>query len=356
VLLGANPYAYRRRPCLWLCVALSLAGGCRGGHPDRPAPSPAPSTASTPDASSPTDVIRAALDRVPLVALGETHGIKEYGAFLESLIGSEEIANRLDDIVVEFGSADHQSTMDRYVAGEAVSTAEMDQVLRDTTQVLVWDSPIYASIFSAVRRANQRRPASKPIRVVLGDPPIDWDRTQTAEDHLKISNERDRHFAAVVDREVLAKGRKALLLFGRFHALKQGSSRETVGSLLEQRHPGMQFVVILYAGMGPHSAQVEAALSRSRPPAIILLSTSWIGSLPARSAFVLPPVLQVAEGLKLRDIADAYLYLGPQASLTEAFPPRATYQDPAYLRELERRYPIVAGMPLDTKQLLDQRP
>ena len=191
---------------------LSLASGCRGGHPDSPAPGP--------EASSPTEVIRAALARVPLVALGETHGIKEYGAFLELVIGSDEITNQLDDIVVEFGSADHQRTIDRYVAGEPVPTAEMDQVLRDTTQLLVWDSPIYANIFSAVRQANRRRPASKPIRVLLGDPPIDWDRTQTAEDHLKISNERDRHFAAVVDREVLAKRRKALLLFGRFHALK----------------------------------------------------------------------------------------------------------------------------------------
>lgn len=304
LLLAADQRARRRRPRLWLCVALSLASACRGGHPDSPAPDP--------EASSPADVIRSALSRVPLVALGETHGIKEYGAFLESVIGSEEITNQLDDIVVEFGSADHQTTIDRYVAGEPVSPAEMDQVLRDTTQLLVWDSPIYANIFSAVRRANQRRPASRPIRALLGDPPIDWDRTQTAEDHLKISNERDRHFAAVVDREVLAKGRKALLLFGRFHALKQGSSRETVGSLLEQRHPGALFVVILYAGMGSHTAQVEAALSHSRRPGIILLSTSWIGSLPARSAFVLPPVLHVAEGLKLKDIADAYLYLGPR--------------------------------------------
>jgi hypothetical protein len=302
------------------------------------------------------DVLRAALDRVPLVALGERHGISEYGAFLELVIGSEEITNRIDDIVVEFGSADHQSTMDRYVAGERVSPNELEQVLRDTTQLLVWDSPIYANVFRAVRRANQRRPASRPLRVVLGDPPIDWAATQTHEDHLKISGERDRHFAAVVEREVLARGRKALLLAGMFHALKQGSSRETVGSLLEQRHPGSLFVVMLYAGMGPYTAQVEAALSRSPRPAIVLLSTGSIGTLPARSAFVLPPVLQVAEGLTLREVADAYLYLGPASALTEARPPLAIYQDPAYLRELERRYAIVSGSPQKIRQILGREP
>jgi hypothetical protein len=297
-------------------------------------------------------VLRAALDRVPLVALGEMHGLQEHGAFLELVIGNDEITGQLDDIVVEFGSADHQATMDRYIAGEPVSTEDIEQVLRDTTQLLVWDSPIYAKVFSAVRRANQRRPASRPIRVLLGDPPIDWASTHTREDHLKISNERDRHFAAVVEREVLAKGRKALLLVGKFHALKQGPSRETVGSLLEQRHPGVLFVVMLYSGMGTHTERVEAALSGSPRPGIILLSKSWIGDLPARSAFVLPPVLQIAERLKLRDVADAYLYLGPTSSLNEAWPPSAMYQDPAYLRELQRRSPIVFGVPLDTRHLL----
>ena len=168
----ANQCPRRRQRCLCLCFALLLASGCRRQDPETPAPGA--------EASSPTDVLRVALDRVPLVALGETHGIKEYGAFLESVIGNEEITSRLDDIVVEFGSADHQSTVDRYVSGEPVSAGEMDQVLRDTTQLLVWDSPIYANVLSAVRRANQQRPASRPIRVLLGDPPIDWASTQVA--------------------------------------------------------------------------------------------------------------------------------------------------------------------------------
>jgi hypothetical protein len=338
-----------RRRCLWLCLALSLAGGCRHEPRDPPAPRR--------EDSEPAAILRAAWDRVPLVALGEAHAIKEHGAFLVSLIDGGAIANQLDDIVVEFGSADHQGIVDRYVAGEPVSASDMDRVLRDTTQLVVWDSPIYANIFSAVRRANQRRPASRPVRVVLGDPPIDWAGTQTAEDYRKIADERDRHFAAVVEREVLAKGRKALLLFGAFHALKRGPSLDTVGALLEQRRAGSVFVVMLYHGMGPHSARVEAALSRGPRPGIILLSRSWIGSLPARSAFVLPPALQLPAELKLRDIADAYLYLGPADSLTRAWPPSTVYEaEPEYLRELERRYPIVFGVPLDKQQLLDREP
>ena len=334
-------------PTVSVCIGLGLPSGC--GHARREAP-------PHPEASDPQEILRAAWDRVPLVAIGETHAIKEHGAFLESVIASEEITYQLDDIVVEFGSTDHQPVLDRYVAGEAVSAAEIDRVLRDTTQVLVWDSPIYRNIFSAVRRANQRRPAARRLRVLLGDPPIDWAATKTAEDYRRIADERDRHFAALVEREVLAKGRRALLLMGSFHALKQGSSHETVGSLLEQRRPGTVFAVMLYAGMGPHTARVEAALSRGPRPGIVPLSRSWIGSLPARSAFVLPPVLQVRAGLKLRDIADAYLYLGPLASLTRAWPPTTISQESAYVRELERRYPIVFGVPLDTRQALDQGP
>lgn len=328
-----------------LCVALCSAGGC--GHARQQG------QPGEPETSDPHEMLRAAWDRVPLVAIGEKHAIREHGAFLESVIARQELADQLDDIVVEFGSSDSQAVMDRYVAGEAVSATEIDRVLRDTTQLIVWDSPIYTKVFAAVRRANQRRPASRRLRVLLGDPPIDWAATNTAEDYRRVADERDRHFAALVEREVLARGRKALLLMGSFHALKQGSPRETVGSLIEQRRPGSLFVVMLHSGMGPHTARVEEALSRGPLPGAIRLSTGWIGELPARSAFVLPPVLQVRAGLKLRDIADAYLYLGPAASLTQALPARANYQDPAYVRELERRYPIVVGAPLDIHQLLD---
>jgi len=66
------------------------------------------------------------------------------------------------------------------------------------------------------------------------------------------------------------------------------------------------------------------------------------------------PALQVAAGLKLRDIADAYLYLGPESSLTEVRPSSTVYREPEYLQELERRYPIVFGVPLDIRQLLDR--
>jgi len=328
-----------------LCVALCAPSGC--GHARQEGQ---PREAET---SDPHEILHAAWDRVPLIAIGEKHAIREHGAFLESVIAREEIADQLDDVVVEFGSADHQGVLDRYVAGESVSATEIDRVLRDTTQLLVWDSPIYTKIFAAVRRANQRRPASRRLRVLLGDPPIDWAATRTAADYRRVADERDRHFAALVEREVLARGRKALLLMGAFHALKQGSPLETVGSLLEQRRPGSLFVVMLHSGMGPHTARVEDALSRGPLPGAVLLSKGWIGALPARSAFVLPPVLEIRAGLKLRDIADAYLYLGPAASLTQALPARTNYQDPAYVRELERRYPIVTGAPLDTRQLLD---
>ena len=335
------------RESLWLCVAITVASGCRHEASDTPAPGPA--------VTDPAEVLRSAWERFPLVAIGEAHAIQQHGAFLESLLDDGAIADQLDDVVVEFGSADHQDVVDRYVTGTSVSATELEGVLRDTTQLVVWDSPIYANIFAAVRRANQRR-GSRPIRVLLGDPPIDWAGIETAEEYRKVADERDRHFTAVVEREVLARGRKALLLFGQFHALKQGSRIDTVGSMLERRRAGALFVVMLFSGMGPHTSRVEAALSRGPRPSIVLLSTSWIGSLPARSAFVLPPVLAVRDGLELRDIADAYLYLGPADSLTKAWPPSSAYRDAAYLRELERRYPIVFGRPLDTRELLDREP
>src|SRR5262249_38080051 len=51
-----------------------------------------------------------------------------------------------------------------------------------------------------------------------------------------------------------------------------------------------------------------------------------------------------AQGPSLESLADAFLYLGPTASLTTSTPAPEIYADTAYLRELLRRDAIQGGM------------
>ena len=55
------------------------------------------------------------------------------------------------------------------------------------------------------------------LRILAGDPPIDWDHVNDKADLRKWIVRRDSHAADVVRREVLARGRKALLIYGNQH-------------------------------------------------------------------------------------------------------------------------------------------
>src|SRR5215469_18639162 len=92
-----------------------------------------------------------AFDHVDIVALGDSHWRKVDSDLRIALVRNPEFAKKVRFIVVEFGSTAQQPTLDRYIRGEAVPVAELQQVWKTTTQGAVWDSPVYAEFFSAVR-------------------------------------------------------------------------------------------------------------------------------------------------------------------------------------------------------------
>jgi hypothetical protein len=67
---------------------------------------------------------------------------------------------------------------------------------------------MYEGMLSEVRSLNGTLPLSKRVRVVLGDPPIDWSVVQGPADE-DMNDWRDAHFAWVVEEHVVKKGRRA---------------------------------------------------------------------------------------------------------------------------------------------------
>src|SRR5215813_1573123 len=122
------------------------------------------------DTPKPTNAVEAlinAFDRYPLVALGEVHWSQTEHELVYSLIKHPAFANKVNDIVVEFGNALYQPIMDRYIAGETVARTELRQVWRNTTQVaMMLDAPIYERFFATVRAVNQTLPKQKQLRVL----------------------------------------------------------------------------------------------------------------------------------------------------------------------------------------------
>ena len=111
-------------------------------------------------------------DQADIVALGEAHERKLDSDLRIALVRHPDFAKKVRSIVVEFGSTTEQSTLDRYIRGENVSRAQLEQVWKTTTQPAngVWDHPIYADFFAAVRDVNSKLPADARIRVFGGDP------------------------------------------------------------------------------------------------------------------------------------------------------------------------------------------
>ena len=69
----------------------------------------------------------------------------------------------------------------------------------------VFDMPIYEELFRTVREVNRSLPAGERLRVLLGDPPIDWTKISSGDEILELMYERDAFAADLIRKEVLGK-------------------------------------------------------------------------------------------------------------------------------------------------------
>src|SRR4030095_15389159 len=91
----------------------------------------------------PVRAILAAFESHDIVALDEgRHGNEQGHELRLKLIRHPIFARRVNDIVVEFGSARYQELMDRYIRGEDVAAGELRRAWQDTTQHAGWGAPI----------------------------------------------------------------------------------------------------------------------------------------------------------------------------------------------------------------------
>src|SRR6185295_3971643 len=68
----------------------------------------------------PTTAIIEAFNQYSIIALAEAHRLQEEHDFIISLIRDPAFSLKVNDIVIEWGNALYQSTLDRYIAGEEV--------------------------------------------------------------------------------------------------------------------------------------------------------------------------------------------------------------------------------------------
>ena len=295
--------------------------------------------------AAPQDAVSAIVDALHtyrVVGLGDTHGSERLSAFRLALLRDQRLSGVVDDVVVEFGASRYQDVIDRFVRGDAVADADLRKVWEDTTAANpTWDRPVYEAVFRTIREVNTTRPADRRMRVLLGDPPIDWDAVTTTDEYRALSLRRDSFAADLIEREVIARNRRALAIFGdgHFQARTERPPRSFAARLAAD---GVSFLAI--ASAGGHIAEVQPDVSTWHPPVIAFVRGTPIGA--AEYDFFYgprPPGPYWAANHRFEDHLDAVLYLGPVSADTTSPLTFPRCSDAGYVAMRVRRMEI-AGM------------
>ena len=302
------------------------------------------------------DGILAAFETHTIVALPDAHGSDQAHAFLLSLIRDPRFVRTVDDIVVEFGNARYQDAADRFVRGEQIPYESLRLVWRNHTQPSISaDFTHHRDFFRAVRAINAAA-AGRKLRVLLGDPPIDWDAIQTKGEHFKWVEMRAAYPAAVLQTEVIAKQRRALLVYGTAHLQRRNVlsnfemddwRAQTVVSLVERASPTRVFTI---------AAAGEKHATGWQPPALVRIRGTALGALDASEYFAWPGRFAIRDGKMMPVAADqwrklraeeqfnALVYLGPPSTpRTEPLSPKLC-AEPGYV-EMRLERIRLAGLP-----------
>jgi hypothetical protein len=336
----------------------------------------------------PVDPIGAIVDAFgshSVVALSEgTHGNEQGLAFQLSLIRDPRFALRVNDIVLEGPNARYQDVMDRYVRGEDVPVELLRRVWDDTTQQQangpMWGGEV-PETYRAVRHLNASLPPEHRLRILLGDPPIDWDQVKAKGDPAKWIALRDTFPAELIEHEVLAKHRRALVVFGSMHFQRKQmlanyeSAGEgpvaTVVSALELSGSSTK-VYSIWTATVTDLSDLQPDVSTWRVPSLAVLRGTVLGAadfsryVPSennpmaatrfalRDGKLVPISRDEWRSLRMEEQFDAVLYLGPRSTMTVAPPRRLSPElcaDPELLPRRLARLALTGLPPIEAQRL-----
>jgi hypothetical protein len=318
------------------------------------------------DPADPIDYIRLALEEVPIVCLSEGgHATREPHLFLRRLLSDRSILEAVDVIILEFAAGLHQAVLDAYIRGDDVPFATLSHVWRDTGQSPMgpWDSPLYQELLEVIRDANRDLPPDKKVRVVAGDPPIDWEQIQTVEDFRSARLPRDPYGAELAMEQAFQEGNRVLIIFGGAHMTRVPIGPEDPRNSLTYRilseHPD---AVRAISFLSPEDLGVEDRIGELVPETVYSTHDHWVGEI--NGGLVFPLIYSLVPNpstgeqewqevtlysdYQVRDLFDALIYIGPTSDwefVPASFDP---VRDAEYLAELNRRSMLRFGRPFES--------
>jgi hypothetical protein len=287
--------------------------------------------------------------------------------FLRTLVGDPRFADAVNDVVVEVGNARYQDLMDRYIRGDRISLEAVRRAWQNTTVPnQIWADE---ALFEKIRAMNASRPPERQLRVLLGDPPIDWATVRTREDHFQWLAMRDSYPAALVQIEVLAKRRKALIVYGHLHFQRRQIMSnfdmsdwrmQTIVSLIERASSARVFTIWrLDDELAPVVPDIESwQVPRLATTRGTTLGATDVGQLiPSRARMtfrgdtMVPVPREQWASLPVEEQLDAVLYLGPKVRMTEVVVPALACAEAGFLEERLRRITLTGIPPFEADRV-----
>jgi hypothetical protein len=208
--------------------------------------------------------------------------------------------------------------------------------------------------------ANRTRPRDRPLRILLGDSPIDWSVVKTREDLFPWLAMRDSFPAALVQTQVLARRRKALIVYGTMHFQRRQVMAnydmsdwrmQTIVSLIERSTPARVFTIW---DIDDELGAIVPGVATWKAPALATTRGTSLGAADFAAFVPNRPRMALKDGafvplpreqwsaLPVEEQVDAVLYLGPKATMVEV--PARACAEPGFLEERLRRIAL-GGIP-----------
>jgi hypothetical protein len=338
-----------------MCTAVILAFSVSAAWAQTSAPVP-------PAPVEPMTAILDAFRTHDIVGLTDPHGNVQMQAFLLSLIRDARFPAVANDIVIETASARYQDAIDRFVRGEYVPRDVLRKAWEDHTVPGIGTQT--EELIRAVRTMNASLVEGRRLRLIAGDPPIDWENVTSRQDHHRWIELRDSYPADLIRRQVLDRGRRALVIYGQGHLQRRQIvsnydmstwEAQTVASLIE-RDAGIR-IFNVWSVMGKDTTAVPDDVTSWRVPSLATMRGTTLGArdfgtfnrglgdgtrFAVRDGQLVPLSREAWKTMRMEDQFDALLYLGPPASMTNETVPRAVCQDSQFVSTRLQRLALAA--------------
>lgn len=277
-----------------------------------------------------------------IILLGEDHGVKDHLKFVANLITPLYNCG-VRNIVMEFGASEDQEALDLLLTSDTYDESKARELIYGYNVIFPYKE--YWDLYEAVWTFNQDLDDDQePFRIVNMSYIYDWSRAVGPESvsHPDIIRKIfhkgtvEAYRANIIEKEILNKGQKALILTGTIHAyshfdmptfdyLEENFVRyinKHLGNLLYHRYPDQVITVLFHqpfyidtyreiVGETLNQLMETAYENNDSQPIGIDFTESEIGNLTDQSYLALGN-----NHLQLKDIAKGYIILKPLNKLT----------------------------------------